>query len=285
VTTTLDALYGFAFEAAGLEAVWRVAKALDAKRPLAAFVPALGLRLGGPFEVLAGIRTAPRTRDASWVHQRFAFDPPELLTVAYGSGDGNLRFGVWVDDVATGVACIAGNHDLGGGLADWGTTLAGALTRYAEGELDAAEDDDDPAWARRLASVIAALRSSARKRASKRKPTAHAGDALGVVVPARAWAKPRIDLLELGIAVALDEKRPVQRAIAEAKAAITRGRAGTALAIGRTLWRAPGTRKDAGSILSAAYTALGRLDHARVATIAARTVTRTMLVTRGRATR
>lgn len=55
---------------------------LDKSNPVNAF-SSVGLRLAGPFEVLAGTipTTAPRSKQLYLAHHRFYFDPPELQTV------------------------------------------------------------------------------------------------------------------------------------------------------------------------------------------------------------
>ncbi|HET9992002.1 MAG TPA: ADP-ribosylation family protein, partial [Kofleriaceae bacterium] len=62
-----------------------------------AFREVLGIRLHGPFDVLAGAFDGRELRYPAVLHWRYQYDPPELFTVMTGNMDG-LHWGYWFDD-------------------------------------------------------------------------------------------------------------------------------------------------------------------------------------------
>lgn len=55
----------------------------------------LGLKLVGPFDVLAGAHKNLKSKPNVHLHWRFFYDPPEFQTILHGSDDRQHHFGYY----------------------------------------------------------------------------------------------------------------------------------------------------------------------------------------------
>ncbi|EPY83605.1 hypothetical protein CB1_000548026 [Camelus ferus] len=70
---------------------WRFCEGLDPEKPADSLSASLGLRLVGPYDILAGKHKVRKPARLNCnLHWRFYYDPPELQTIIVG--DGNTQF-------------------------------------------------------------------------------------------------------------------------------------------------------------------------------------------------
>jgi hypothetical protein len=278
----LRRLYGFDFPEDFWE-FWKFASRLRPLEPLAALEEGLGVRLVGPFEVLAGRFDRHTPRLSAYLHWRYATDPPEFFTALAGDTD-KLHWGYYLDDPAGRAGCVAYYYAADAfDLSVGGDTLFEAVRleleyRYAELADSLADDPSGAprheAGLRQLDDLRAALRRYATgdrfeqggaytdryqgESARAGRAVAATLDGMGVVVPPGLYRPLSLPDRKLWHHLAQDDD-PAE-AVAEARAALREGFPGTALKLGKDLWAVGGGRRDeyAYELLDAAYAALGR---------------------------
>ncbi|XP_030003957.1 histone PARylation factor 1 [Sphaeramia orbicularis] len=77
---------------------WDFCKEICPDNPRGALIDPLGLRLVGPFDILAGAHKNPKTPQPNFhLHWRYFYDPPEFQTIFQGSDDSQHHFGYYRD--------------------------------------------------------------------------------------------------------------------------------------------------------------------------------------------
>ncbi|XP_053712885.1 histone PARylation factor 1-like [Synchiropus splendidus] len=77
---------------------WEFCKELSSEDPRGALKETLGLRLVGPFDILAGAQEDPKNpRPNFHLHWRYFYDPPEFQTIITGSEDSQHHIGYYRD--------------------------------------------------------------------------------------------------------------------------------------------------------------------------------------------
>ncbi|MEZ4337488.1 MAG: DUF2228 domain-containing protein [Sandaracinaceae bacterium] len=168
--------YGVVFPREVL-ALWELARGLRPDRPRVAFEALGGLRLVGPFDVLAGDLDAASPAPLL-THCRFEVDPFEVFTIAIGGSDGE-HYGYVFDDPragASGVSRCFARDDARTHFA--ALTLFDAIADRIDAEVESAESSrhHDPDF------YAAALETFAAQREALERQREHAG------LPARASA-------------------------------------------------------------------------------------------------
>ncbi|XP_017672074.1 PREDICTED: UPF0609 protein C4orf27 isoform X1 [Lepidothrix coronata] len=73
---------------------WKFCEELDPEKPSDALVPSLGLKLVGPYDILAGKHKKPKSTDVNFnLHWRFFYDPPEFQTILVGDSKTQYHMG------------------------------------------------------------------------------------------------------------------------------------------------------------------------------------------------
>jgi hypothetical protein len=264
-------LYGFDFPE-DLFRFWEFLNRLAPLEPLSALAETTGLYLVGPFEVLAGRfdgRVSPYHQHLHW---RYADDPPEFFTVLAGGADAQ-HFGYFLDDPLERGGCVASYYaeDVFELEADCETLFEAVRLELEQRDADADSDNER--------AGIADVRAKLLRYATADRP--ETGDAY---VEKYLWVRParfaRVVAATregMGIVVPPERYRPMAlpdkrlrryfrrtkeptALIDEARAALKKGYAGTALKLGKELWatRRKRHRALAYDLLDAAYDALGR---------------------------
>ncbi|RLS37638.1 MAG: DUF2228 domain-containing protein [Planctomycetota bacterium] len=283
-------LYGFDFpeDFHNFFAACRAEKPLE---PLRALEDNLGLRLVGPFEVLAGRFDTVSPPAPMVLQARRRSDLPEFFTVLEEI-DGGRRIGYFLDDPDRGgpLAVAVADTESGPGIQIEANALAWVLRLWLEEAVAEMEGDpelvgDDQASVFRAS--LEALRAPLDRLLNRAglpavpltgqafiesMPEQHERDALiglatqdgsGVVAPFEV-CQTRMDPRR--VQEAIWRTKGLAWLMRKADSALCRGQAGVALAIGREMW-STGTRKRRGmaaAILEKAYLALGRHSLARV---------------------
>jgi len=283
-------LYGFDFpeDLHRFYAACRQEKPLE---PLCALEDSLGLRLVGPFEVLAGRFDRVQPPAPILLHGRKRWDLPEFFPVLEEI-DGTRRVGYFLDDPNKGnpwAIAVADSED-GPAVQIEADALAWVLRLWLEeavaeleGDPDLVGDDEAKVFRESLESLrapldrlfnraglpavtltgnafIEAMPHHFQRDASVALTTQ---DGTGVVAPLEL-SETRMDPRRVQEAVW--RARGIEWLVRKAGAAMEKGQPGVALLIGRELW-ATGTRKRralAAPILERAYLALGRPSLAKV---------------------
>jgi hypothetical protein len=259
----IEKTWGFAFPE-DLFDVWEVARTALPKRPCSAFRDTMGVTLEGPFVVLAGGKP-DRTLD------RWTSDPPEFFSVAAGDSDG-LHWGYVAHEPGKTEPRCAHFYSREGYPISYDKTLFAALRDRLEEvrdeiaeqlleTVDLGEPDRD--LAKSLAAADAQLEKFAARRVQTKrsrtpKSIAPTLDGLGIVCPARLYAKPLVADARL-LTELRDPKKRV-RHVAYARALLAKRKPGGALKIARELY-AILPEKDAPpaiALLSEVYAALER---------------------------
>jgi len=278
----LRALYGFDFpdDFFGFWAFVCRQRPLD---PLHALADLLGVRLVGPFEVLAGRFDGRTPRYPMLLHWRYYLDPPEFFTTLAGDTDG-LHWGYYFDDPAAGGGCVASYYAADAfEFSVHGDDLFGATRMHLELTCRDWEDyrDEDPDYAaeyeadlRRLAELRRALLWFATADRSEtgeeyfekyggraaRNDAVVAGtpEGMGVVAPRKTYR--RLSLPDKKLRAALRKRDAARPLLEEARQALRDGFPATALKLGKELWALGGKRRTeyAYELLDAAYAGLGR---------------------------
>lgn len=89
---------------------WDFCKELCPDNPCDALRDTLGLKLVGPFDVLAGAHKNLKSKPNVHLHWRFFYDPPEFQTILYGSDDRQHHFGYY-RDTPDSLPCFVGEND------------------------------------------------------------------------------------------------------------------------------------------------------------------------------
>lgn len=245
----LGSLYALEFPDELFE-VWEWHQGLD-DEDRSTFAARLGLRLCGPFDVLAGKFDGRDLRYPALLHWRYQYDPPELVTVMGGDTDG-LHWGYWFDDpgrlppvvahfYARDAVELVEDPSLFVAIASHiERTREGALENRMYDEEHAEDYDRDVAAFDRLRERLPQLPPP-----PQRFPTAETPEGMGIVVAREqlgSWTLPAIVT--------------PQAVLATVESEIAAGRPGTALLVGRSLW--DGHHALAFDVLVRAYEALGR---------------------------
>lgn len=254
-----------------LYAIWEVARRLRPDAPRSAF-DAVGVRLCGPFDVLAGERRDEELALPMLLHWRFFLDPPEMFTVASGDTDG-LHWGYWFDETnqASAVAHYYARDAYE--IVTDGTTLTSAMVRHIGRRIDSARenieyDADHADEYRRQIEAATALRVALVEAATARGEWPAPRMARSANVPTFDGMGVRVEEPALGDAP-VDAERVFRRAgqgegaalVAEATAALEAGHPGLALLLARPAWTArecEAQHADAAEVMARAYTAIGR---------------------------
>nr|XP_031548446.1 histone PARylation factor 1 isoform X1 [Vicugna pacos] len=77
---------------------WRFCEGLDPEKPADSLSASLGLRLVGPYDILAGKHKVRKPARLNCnLHWRFYYDPPELQTIIVGDGNTQFHMGYFRD--------------------------------------------------------------------------------------------------------------------------------------------------------------------------------------------
>ena len=271
-------LYPVAFpeELLGL---WRVASGRRPSDPRAAFgEDAVGLRLTGPFDLMAVGVDRKKAKCSFAVHQRFPLDPPEFFTVAESTADG-LHWGYWFDR-PSGPPVVAAydTEDEALRVAVEGGSLVQALVRHLEGLAERLEEDRqyDPdgadyyneglgqvASAREL--LLGFARSDGHDLTSLpvRDIVAPTTDGMGVVGGRESYVE-LMPVVELARSAARGDLASV---LDRAEAALRDGFPSTALQVGKAAWATAGAQASherAVDLMARAYEGVGHSGLAEV---------------------
>jgi hypothetical protein len=280
----LRQLYGLDFPD-DLFAFWDRACELNSAKPREAF-EVLSAYLCGPFDVLAGKYDSAPSEQPLWLKDRSYQDPPEFFTILWGNIDG-LHRGYWFDDPGRPPGCIASyyNNDAYD-LAYWPATLFETLRCLIEwshdgvlenrqidpehrGHYDRALEEIDRlrqclnAWVpglfgkrkQRGWSYPDRYQHAGRR---KRSVVARTWGRESIVVPRKRFRAPGAD--DEAIWREVRQADGAARWTAVAEQALADGYPGTALKLGKDLWRLGGkaVEPDACRLMEEAYRALGR---------------------------
>jgi hypothetical protein len=286
----LTRLYGFEFpeDMHRFYAACRQEKPLE---PLRALEDSLGLRLVGPFEVLAGRFDRVEPPAPILLHARKRWDLPEFFPVLEEI-DGTRRVGYLLDDPDRGTpfAVAVADSEAGPGVDVEGDALAWVLRLWLEEAVAELEDDPELAGdeeAKVFRQSLDALRAPLDRLFNRAglPEVRETGNAFLEVMPHHFERDALVALTTqdgTGVVAPFDlsqtrmDPRRVQEAVWRTKGiewlvrkagqAMQKGQPGVALLIGHELW-ATGTRKRraiAAPILEQAYLALGRPTLAKV---------------------
>ncbi|HBI46727.1 MAG TPA: hypothetical protein DDY78_28320 [Planctomycetales bacterium] len=293
----LRSLYGFDFPD-DLFRFWTFANRLRPLDPLTAFAETLGIRLVGPFEVLAGRFDDRSPRFSPLLHWRYSLDPPEFFTVFAGDSD-KLHWGYYLDDpgcstVSAGCGtvsrpchnelCVASYYASDAfELSVGGDDLFQAVRLEVEAQFHDCEEylAEDPEHAADYEARLArleGLRRAVRSYATADRPEngeryvekyqsavarapaviARTPDGMGVVAPPETY-RP-LSLSDKKLRSLLRKHDDPGEIVEEARQALRDGFPATALKLGKEMWPQYGERKTAYGyeLLDAAYKALGR---------------------------
>lgn len=262
-----------------LFAFWEFIQGVDQK----ILRDALGLRLDGPFQLLAGSQVEP---PLGWhLGSRYYDDPPEFVMVWSGDTDG-LHWGYWFDDPDhPSCYCIASYYSRDAfEISVEGHTLFEAfrlqLERSHSSTLENIETDPEAKEYRAKyendLESYAATRDLLAQYALKdrteigddyieqyegvdceRDMTAATPDGMGIVVPPHLYRPLSVSDEEL-LGLIIDEK-DLTSLLQEADQRLSEGYAGTALQLGKNLWIGnPLRNQEAYQLLTSAYQALDR---------------------------
>ncbi|XP_010170996.1 histone PARylation factor 1, partial [Antrostomus carolinensis] len=77
---------------------WKFCEELDPEKPSDALVSSAGLRLVGPYDILAGKHKKAKSTDVDFnLHWRFFYDPPEFQTILVGDSKTQYHMGYFRD--------------------------------------------------------------------------------------------------------------------------------------------------------------------------------------------
>lgn len=261
---------------------WEFTQEFGAAKPLLTFADAVGIRLEGPFEVLAGNADVPPN---GWhIGTRYYDDPPEFFLIFSGDTDG-LHWGYWFDDPDNSPNyCLVDYYSRDAfELTEDGETLFEAFRLQLEGccmttleyiETDPHIEQSRLAYESRLESY-ALYRSRLMRYAtggraevgaeylekytiiSDRSVIADTFEGMGIVVPTALYRQLSLNDQELRTRAVADAD--LSEIVAEALCALAEGFPGTALKLGKDLWVGnPAQKQAAYRLLEGAYTALKR---------------------------
>ncbi len=261
---------------------WEFVKSLEAEKPLNTFLGALGLRLEGPFQVLAG---EAEPSQGWYLGIRYYDDPPEFFLVFSGDTDG-LHWGYWFDDPDNSPTFSVADYYSRDAyeITEDGGTLFEAFRLHLERCHDSTLEniETDPNAEQYHAEYQADLEEYALIRARLMQyATANRPEIGDEYVEQYAWAGGDRDVVAetfdgMGIVILDHLYRPLsiedqelrKRAIdgddlsdviAEAYQALAEGFPGTAFQLGKDLWIGNGQQKqEAYRLLGSAYTVLNR---------------------------
>ncbi|KAL3660740.1 hypothetical protein V7S43_014143 [Phytophthora oleae] len=176
-----------------LYSVFSVASEIRPESPCDAFVDTLGLRLTGPFDVLA--RCKVTVNKPLYLHGRFFFDPPEVATVMVDTdSDVGRHWGYFRDapgQVPEYVVCAESSQECKFDIA------GGSLFQVLEKRLDKRRPKLDAGKAVELLQKIEAHRDEKSRARGQSEPALRSKRAKDSVAPS---------LHQLGIAVPVDAK-------------------------------------------------------------------------------
>ncbi len=262
---------------------WDFVRSFGADKPLAAFWKLMGLRLEGPFSVLAG-DPGVEPPDGWYLSTRYYDDPPEFFTVFSGNTDG-LHWGYWFDDPDNSPDyCLADYYGSDAyEITEDGETLFEAFRLQLEGchettleylEENANAEQDQAAYEADLQSYALCrnrlMHYATRARTevgrayrdrylgvSNRDVTADTSEGMGIVVAPHLYLPLSVSGEELRTLTIQNADLSVL--LAEADRALTGGFPGTALELGRNLWIGNSAQKqESYRLLGNAYTAMNR---------------------------
>lgn len=262
---------------------WEFTQSFGADNPLQTFEKPMGLRLEGPFGILAGELPTPDV--APYLAARYYDDPPEFWMIFSGDTDG-LHWGYWFDDPDKSPAdCVASYYSRDAyEITEEGATLFDAfrlaLERSYASTLENIETDPDVEKYREEYEADLEAHVQIRSRLmqfstadrleigdeyeeryagedSSRRITAETFDGMGIVVPVSAYRPLSVDT-DILRANAINGG-DLTAVVAEAYRALEDGFPGTALALGKNLWIGnPPQKQEAYALLEKAYAALNR---------------------------
>lgn len=261
---------------------WEFTLEFGSPKPLQTFADVLGIRLEGPFEVLAGTDAPPN----GWhLGTRYYDDPPEFFLVFSGDTDG-LHWGYWFDDPDNSPSFSVADYysrDAYEITEDGGTLFEAFrlhLERCHDSTLENIETDPDAeqyqAEYQADLEKYALIRTRLMQYATADRPeigddyveqygggegdrgiVAETFDGMGIVVSDSLYRPLSLGDGELRARAIADAA--LSEVVAEAQRALAEGFPGTALKLGRDLWIGNERQKqDAYRLLSSAYEALNR---------------------------
>lgn len=282
----LSSLYGVHFPDDFFQ-FWEFVNALDATEPrLALWQRAgLGLRLFGPYDLVANAFSLGDTSDAFYLKDRYPYDPPEFVTVMKWMAEG-LHWGYFWDDPEAGgqpFVCSYYTGDITCSLN--GDTLFTAVRKHLEeyyrdiSDEMSADDEQEPNLLSQR-NVLDALRMQLQRFTShdepehgdaylekyvygsswppqdaKRIPTL---DGAGLRVPSESYRSiPMESMKAYELWMFLQVQENAEIFLQEGQLALREGYAGTALKVGKDLWTC-GYGHLSFELLQGAYRMLGR---------------------------
>ena len=258
---------------------WDFTRSFGADKPLDTFWLEVGLRLEGPFRVIAG-ETRSEPRNDRYLDSRYYNDPPEFFTVLSGDSDWQ-HWGYWLDDPdntpSYSLADFYANDAFT--ITEDGDTLFEAFRLRLEEfhhntlvwlEEDPISQDSCEASLEEYALFRSRLMQSAtgdrpetgeeytKKYAglSRRSIVADTLEGMGIVVPESLY-RP-LSLSDEELLTKEREEEEFTDVVAEAERALAEGYPGTALKLGRDLWVVERQIEDSYRLLSSAYETLNR---------------------------
>lgn len=170
---------------------WDFCSSLNKKSPLDALYDLLGLKLVGPFDVLAGKLTnkSVKTADDFLCHWRYYYDPPEMQTVLSGDDETMYHIGYFRDDPEEMPVFLASNvASKGCKITRVAGNLFALLGKEISKALKGSDDAQEKAKLRKLNGALVEfaedkgyqLQESSKKRPKPQAATFHGA---GLVVP------------------------------------------------------------------------------------------------------
>ncbi|CAN8006488.1 unnamed protein product [Ixodes hexagonus] len=170
---------------------WEFCKSLDRRKPEDALYESLGLRLVGPFDVLAGKlkNSTVKKSDDFLRHWRYYYDPPEMQTVLRGDDEKMYHLGYFRDDPNEMPVFVASNAVADGcRITKVAGNLFGALSKEISKALKHCKDVKERSALRKLNGSLIEFAEEKRysiKEASKKRPATQSATfhTAGLVVP------------------------------------------------------------------------------------------------------
>lgn len=170
---------------------WEFCKSLDARKPEDALYDTLGLRLVGPFDVLAGklMNSSVKRSEDFLCHWRYFYDPPEMQTLVRGDDETMYHLGYFRDDPNEMPVFVASNTVANGcQITKVAGNLFATLSKEISKALKGCKDKKSCSALRKLNGALvefAEQKQHSLQEASKKRPTPQSNTfhGAGLVVP------------------------------------------------------------------------------------------------------